>query len=68
MRKRGNACGCIQRFLAQFPALRITEMAGMRYEDDVCSAECSGGIIRAYAYELVNGARYKIGECIMTIW
>jgi hypothetical protein len=64
MRKRGNACGCIQRFLAQFP----TPTAGLRYEDDVCFVECNGNIIRAYSYEIISGTRYRNGECIMTIW
>jgi hypothetical protein len=64
MRKRGNACGCIQRFLAQFPTL----MAGLHYEDDVCSVECDGHVIRAYSYEIISGIRYRNGECITTIW
>ena len=68
MKKRGDACGCVQRFLSHFSALRITQLNGLRYEDSVCLVECSGGIIKAYAYEIINGARYKIGECIMTIW
>jgi hypothetical protein len=68
MRKRGNACGCIQRFLAQFSTLKITEMAGLRYEDDICFVECDGHVVRAYSYETISGSRYRDGECIMMIW
>jgi len=68
MKKRGDACGCIARFLNHFPALKITELAGLRYEDDTCSVECDGHTIRAYSYEIVNGTKYKNGECVMSIW
>ena len=68
MKKRGDACGCIQRFLSHFPALRITQLAGLRYEDDVCLVECDGHVIKAYSYEIVSGAKYRNGECVMTIW
>jgi len=64
MRKRGDACGCIQRCLAQFSTL----VAGLRYEDDVCFVECGGRVIRAYSYEIISSTRYRNGECIMTIW
>jgi hypothetical protein len=68
MKKRGNACGCAQRLLSQFPTLRTAEMAGLRYEDDVCFAECDGHVIRAYSYEIISGIKYRSGECIMIIW
>ena len=68
MKKRGDACGCIHRFLSHFPALKLSQLGGLRYEDDVCRVECDGRIIRAYAYEITSGVKYKIRECIMTIW
>jgi hypothetical protein len=68
VKKRGDACGCIQRFLSHFPALRTAQMAGLRYEDDVCAAECGGHVIKAYSYEIISGARYRIGKCVMSIW
>ena len=68
MKKRGDACACVQRFLNHFSSLKITEMAGLRYEDDVCVVECDGRTIRAYSYEIVNSAKYRNGECVMTIW
>ena len=64
MKKRGDACGCIQRFLTCYQTLKN----GLRYEDDLCSVEYRNGVIRAYAYEVVNGTRYRVGDCIMTIW
>jgi len=68
MKKRGDACSCVHRFLNHFPALKITEMAGLRYEDDTCEVECDGRTIRAYSYEVINGTKYRNGECVMSIW
>jgi len=68
MKKRGNACGCIQRFLSQFSRLKAAELSGLRYEDDTCFVECNGYVIKAYSYEVVDGARYRNGYCIMSIW
>jgi hypothetical protein len=68
MRKRGNACGCIARFLNHFPRLKMIEMTGLRYEDETCLVECDGHVIRAYSYEIISGVNYRNGECVMTIW
>jgi hypothetical protein len=68
MKKRGDACGCIQRFLSHFPRSSIAELEGLRYEDDVCSVECDGRVVKAYAFEVTGDARYRIDECIMTLW
>jgi hypothetical protein len=68
MKKRGDACGCVHRFLNHFPLLKITELKGLRYEDDVCVVECDGRVIKSYTYEVVNGARYRSGECVMSLW
>jgi len=67
MRKRGDACGCIVRFLNYFSWAKISEMKGLQYEDDVCRVEYNE-IIKAVAYEVNNGARYKVGECTMALW
>ncbi len=68
MKKRGDACACIQRFLSHFPRLKVAELDGLRYEDDVCFVECADGVIRAYSYEIIGSDRYRIGECVMAVW
>jgi hypothetical protein len=68
MKNRGDACGCIARFLNEYPRTPVADLNGLKYEDNSCYVECSNGVIRAYAYEIVGSSRYKIGECVMTIW
>jgi predicted transposase YbfD/YdcC len=68
MKKRGDPCGCIAKFLNQYPREHMKELNGLKYEDDVCFVECDGHVIRAYSYEIVSSTRYRNGECIMTIW
>ncbi len=62
MKKRGNACECIHRFLSVMTPYRTV------YEDDMCTVRRVGDSIIAHAYEIANGAKYKIDECIMTLW
>jgi hypothetical protein len=68
MKKRGDACSCVVRFLNQFPRLGVNELNGLRYEDDICLVECNNSVIKAYSYEVVSGTKYRNGECVMTIW
>jgi len=60
MKKRGDACACIHRFLST-PQY-------MSYEDELCQVRRLRDVAVAYAYEAANGTRYKIDECIMKIW
>jgi hypothetical protein len=64
MNKRGNACACIHRFLT------VLKYAPYRtwYEDELCQPKRMGDVIVAYAYEITNGEKYRIGECIMILW
>jgi hypothetical protein len=64
MNKRGDACICIHRFLT------ILKYAPYRmwYEDGLCQAKRTNDVIMAYAYEISNGTKYIIGECMMRLW
>jgi len=68
MKMRGEACGCIAKFLNHFPRTRIENLNGLKYEDETCYVECTDGVIKAYSYEAVSGAKYKMGECVMAVW
>jgi len=68
MRKRSDPCGCIVRFLSQFPQARVENLHGLSYEDETCHVECRASIIKAQSYEVINGKKYKDGECIVTLW
>lgn len=68
MKKRVDPCICIHRFLSQFADLNRRGIVGMKYEDELCKAEFTGKAIKAVAYEIINEGRYKIGECVLTIW
>ena len=68
MKVRGNPCTCAARFLNQYPEAHVRELDGLRYEDETCYVECSGGVITAHSYEVVNGKKYKDGECVVSIW
>jgi len=64
MNKRGDACACIHRFLTMLKYAPYR----MWYEDELCQVRRVGDVIVAYAYEMPNGAKYKIGECTMALW
>jgi hypothetical protein len=68
MKMRGDPCGCIAKFLNRFPRTKVEDLNGLRYEDDLCSVECTDNTIKAYSYEVINGRKYRNGECIMSIW
>lgn len=68
MKMRGDPCGCIAKFLNHFSRTLVANLNGLRYEDEMCYVECNNNLIKAYAYEVVHGRRYRIGECVMTIW
>ena len=68
MKMRGEPCGCITRFMNQFPRTEVKDLNGLKYEDETCYVECTDGNIRAYAYEIIGSSKYRIGECVMSIW
>jgi len=68
MKIRIEPCGCIARFLNLFHRTHVKNLNGLSYEDEVCHVECVDGVIKAQSYEVINGKKYKDGECVMTIW
>jgi hypothetical protein len=64
MNKRGDACICIHRFLSviQYKPYQTW------YEDELCQVKRLYDTVVAYAYEITNGAKYRIGECMMELW
>jgi len=60
MKKRGDACHCIHRFLSA--------LQHAMYEDELCQVRRFHDAAVAYAYEAANGTKHKIDECIMKIW
>jgi hypothetical protein len=61
---RGDACDCVHRFLS---VLRYKPYQ-TQYEDELCQARRVNNAIVAIAYEISNGAKYRIGECVMSLW
>jgi len=64
MIKREDPCNCIHKFLS----LLKHKPYQTHYEDELCQVRRMDGVLVAYAYEVSSDARYKIRECIMTLW
>jgi hypothetical protein len=62
MKKRGDPCNCIHRFLT------AAGLHKTHYEDEVCIVRCADGFIVAYAYEAAYEGKRKVGECVMRFW
>jgi len=62
VKKRGDACACLHRYLTYSRLYRTY------YEDDTCFVKLEKGLIIASAYEVDGERRIRIGECIMKIW
>ena len=64
MNKRGDACVCIHRFLA---ILKYAPYCTW-HEDELCQVKRINEVIVAYVYEMANGVKHRIGECMMKLW
>jgi hypothetical protein len=64
MNKRGDPCRCIHKFLSVLKHKPYQTY----YEDELCQVRRMGDVVMAYAYEISNGAKYRIRECTMKLW